>query len=68
MPLRPAGQRLKSAFTLISRIESGHYPTLDLVGSANYFNSDGGLGGIATDTKVGDGQIGLKLEEGGFRD
>ncbi len=54
----------------ISRIESGHYPTLDLVGRAQYFNSDGGIGGIATNNQTVDGQLGLELNvpiyEGGL--
>jgi outer membrane protein len=45
----------------ISRIEAGHYPTLDLVGRAQYFNSDGGIGGIATNNQTVDGQLGLEL-------
>ncbi|HEY5645225.1 MAG TPA: TolC family outer membrane protein, partial [Pseudomonadales bacterium] len=45
----------------ISRIEAGHYPTLDLVGRAQYFNSDGGIGGIATNNQTVDGQVGLEL-------
>ncbi len=45
----------------IDRIQSGHYPTLDLVGRAQYFNSDGGIGGIATNSQTVDGQIGLEL-------
>ena len=45
----------------IDRIASGHYPTLDLVGRTQYFNSDGGIGGIATGSRVIDGQIGLEL-------
>jgi outer membrane protein len=45
----------------IGRIQSGHYPTLDLVGSAKYFNSDGGIGGIATNNQTVDGQVGLEL-------
>ena len=54
----------------ISRIESGHYPTLDLVGRAQFFNSDGGIGGIATNNQTVDGQLGLELNvpiyEGGL--
>ena len=54
----------------ISRITSGHYPTLDLVGRAQYFNSDGGIGSIATNNQTVDGQIGLELNipiyEGGL--
>ena len=54
----------------IDRIASGHYPTLDLVGRTQYFNSDGGIGGIATGSRVIDGQIGLELNipiyEGGL--
>jgi len=54
----------------ISRIESGHYPTLDLVGRAQFFNSDGGIGGIATNNQTYDGQVGLELNvpiyEGGL--
>jgi len=54
----------------ISRVESGHYPTLDLVGRAQYFNSDGGIGGIATNNQTYDGQVGLELNipiyEGGL--
>jgi outer membrane protein len=45
----------------ISRSQSGHYPTLDLVGRAKYFNSDGGIGSIATNNNTVDGQIGLQL-------
>jgi outer membrane protein len=45
----------------ISRIRSGHYPTLDLVGRAQYFNSDGGIGSIATNNQTVDGQVGLEL-------
>ncbi len=45
----------------IDRIESGHYPTLDLVGRTQFFNSDGGIGGIATNNQTVDGQIGLEL-------
>ena len=45
----------------IERIASGHYPTLDLTGRAQYFNSDGGIGGIATNNRTVDGQIGLEL-------
>lgn len=45
----------------IDRIESGHYPTLDLAGRAQFFNSDGGIGGIATNNQTVDGQIGLEL-------
>jgi len=45
----------------IERVSSGHYPTLDLVGRAGYFNSDGGLGGIATNNQTYDGQVGLEL-------
>ena len=54
----------------IDRAESGHYPTLDLVGRAGYFNSDGGLGGIGTNNQTYDGQVGLELNvpiyEGGL--
>jgi len=54
----------------IDRIESGHYPTLDLVGRTQFFNSDGGIGGIATNNQTVDGQIGLELNvpiyEGGL--
>ncbi len=54
----------------IDRIESGHYPTLDLVGRTQYFNSDGGIGGIATSNRTIDGQVGLELNipiyEGGL--
>jgi outer membrane protein len=35
---------------------SGHYPTLDLTGKAKFFNSDGGIGGIATNNQTVDGQ------------
>jgi len=45
----------------IDRIESGHYPTLDLVGRTQFFNSDGGIGGIATNNQTVDGRIGLEL-------
>jgi outer membrane protein len=45
----------------ISRIESGHYPTLDLVGRTQYFNSDGGIGSVATNNQTYDGQVGLEL-------
>ncbi len=45
----------------IDRIASGHYPTLDLVGRTQYFDSHGGIGGIATGSQVVDGQIGLEL-------
>jgi len=45
----------------ISRNQSGHYPTLDLIGRAQYFNSDGGIGSIATNNQTVDGQIGLEL-------
>lgn len=45
----------------IERVASGHYPTLDLVGRAQYFNSDGGIGGIATNNQTVDGQVGLEL-------
>ena len=45
----------------IDRITAGHYPTLDLVGRAQYFNSDGGIGSIATDNQTVDGQVGLQL-------
>jgi len=41
--------------------ESGHYPTLDLVGSAQYFNSDGGIGSIATNSQNVNGEVGLEL-------
>lgn len=54
----------------IQRIASGHYPTLDLTGSAQYFNSDGGIGGIATNSRTTDGTIALELNipiyEGGL--
>jgi outer membrane protein len=54
----------------IDRIESGHYPTLDLVGSTQFFNSNGGIGGIASDSQTFNGQIGLELNipiyEGGL--
>lgn len=40
---------------------SGHYPTLDLTGRAAFFNSDGGIGGVATNNQTVDGQIGLEL-------
>jgi outer membrane protein len=40
---------------------SGHYPTLDLTGKAKFFNSDGGIGGIATNNQTVDGQVGLEL-------
>jgi outer membrane protein len=46
----------------IERIKTaGHYPTLDLVGRTQYFNSDGGVGGIATNNRTINGQIGLEL-------
>ena len=45
----------------IDRISAGHYPTLDLVGRAQYFNSDGGIGSIATNNQTVDGQVGLQL-------
>jgi outer membrane protein len=46
----------------IGRVKAaGHYPTLDLVGRAQYFNSDGGIGGIATNNRTIDGQVGLEL-------
>ena len=51
-------------------IAAGHFPTLDLVGRTQYFNSDGGIGGIATGNRTIDGQIGLELNiplyEGGL--
>jgi len=54
----------------IDRVAAGHYPTLDLVGRAQYFNSDGGIGSIATNNKTVDGQVGLQLNipiyEGGL--
>ena len=54
----------------IDRIASGHYPTLDLVGSTQFFNSNGGIGGIASDSQTVNGQIGLELNipiyEGGL--
>ncbi len=45
----------------IDRIEAGHYPTLDLVGRAQYFNSDGGIDGIGSNNRTVDGQVGLEL-------
>jgi outer membrane protein len=45
----------------IDRVTAGHYPTLDLVGRAQYFDSDGGIGSIATDNQTVDGQVGLQL-------
>jgi len=45
----------------IERVASGHYPTLDLVGRAQYFNTGGGIGGIATNNQTVDGQVGLEL-------
>lgn len=45
----------------IERIRAGHYPTLDLTARANYFNSDGGIGGVATDNETVDGRVGLEL-------
>jgi outer membrane protein len=51
----------------IDRIESGHYPTLDLVGQGIFFNSDGGIAG---DSQTIDGRVGLELNipiyEGGL--
>ncbi|NCF28321.1 MAG: TolC family outer membrane protein [Gammaproteobacteria bacterium] len=46
----------------ISRMQAGHYPTLDLVGRTQYFDSHGGIGGIATGSQVVDGQIGIELD------
>jgi len=45
----------------IDRIESGHYPTLDLIGRTQFFNSNGGIGGIASDSQTVSGEIGLEL-------
>jgi outer membrane protein len=45
----------------IERIASGHYPTLDLVGSTQFFNSNGGIGGIASDSQTVIGRIGVEL-------
>ena len=54
----------------IERIASGHYPTLDLVGRASYFNSDGGIGFTAAGNRTFDGQLALELNipiyEGGL--
>ena len=51
-------------------VAAGHFPTLDLVGRTQYFDSHGGIGGIATGSQVVDGQIGLELNiplyEGGL--
>jgi outer membrane protein len=67
MAARHAAQNAREE---ISRVSGGHYPTLDLVGRAQYFNSDGGIGGIATNNQTVDGQIGLELSipiyEGGL--
>ena len=61
LQIMAARQAAANAKQEIERVESGHYPTLDLVGRAGYFNSDGGLGGVATNNETYDGQIGLEL-------
>ena len=55
---RHAASDAKEGIELAS---SGHYPTLDLTGQAKFFNSDGGIGGIATNNQTVDGQVGLEL-------
>ena len=54
----------------IERIASGHYPTLDLVGRAQYSNSDGGVGFVAANNRTVDGSVALELNipiyEGGL--
>ncbi|NIM73837.1 MAG: TolC family outer membrane protein [Gammaproteobacteria bacterium] len=51
----------------IDRIRAGHLPTLDLVGRAQYFNTDGGF---TFNSRTVDGQVGLQLNvpiyEGGL--
>jgi outer membrane protein len=55
------GPAPESADRRIELASSGHYPTLDLTGQAKFFNSDGGIGGIATNNQTVDGQVGLEL-------
>ena len=45
----------------IERIQTGHLPTLDLTARAQYFNTEGGIGGVATDNENVNGRIGLEL-------
>jgi outer membrane protein len=59
MAARHASSNAKEEIDRI--IASGHFPTLDLVGRTQYFDSHGGIGGIATGSQVIDGQIGLEL-------